>query len=249
MRKLIAGNWKMNGLSSSFETLNALLDGLSDDPESEQAEALICPPFTLIGAFAARCKGTKLKIGAQNCHAAKSGAHTGDVSAPMLADSGARYVILGHSERRADYGETDKSVAARVIAALDAGLEPIICVGENLSDREAGRTMDVVLAQLAGSLPDALIGKAFTVAYEPVWAIGTGLTATIAQISEVHLAIRQALVQRFGEAGRAARILYGGSMKPDNAKDILSTSNVDGGLIGGASLKSEDFLAIYRTAQ
>jgi len=249
MRKLIAGNWKMNGLGASFDTLGAMLNGLADlEAGPNAAEALICPPFTLVYSFAARCKGTDMKIGAQTCHTAKSGAHTGDISADMLADSGATYVILGHSERRADHAETNEVVSTQVAAALEAGLTPIVCVGEQLAEREAGETMSVVLGQLADSLPDALKDKPFVVAYEPVWAIGTGLTASTEQIGEVHLAIRKALSQRFAEQGETVRILYGGSMKPENAEEILNVANVDGGLIGGASLNAEDFLSIYKAA-
>lgn len=248
MGKLIAGNWKMNGASTSFETLDSMINGLADIGESDKADALICPPFTLIMGFAARSKGSAMRIGAQNCHSEKSGAHTGDISADMLANAGASFVITGHSERRANHGERDEIVSAKTLAAFEAGLVPIICIGETLNDRESDRTMDVVLAQLLASIPAAAKDQDFVVAYEPVWAIGTGLTASPEQIGEVHLAIRKALRGRFGEQGSETRILYGGSMKPGNAADILSIDNVDGGLIGGASLKAEDFLAIYKTA-
>ena len=247
MRKLIAGNWKMNGLGSSASVIDEMVAGIGSG--SDKADCLICPPFLLVNDFAARCKGTSLAIGAQDCHANEAGAHTGDVSAAMLADAGASHVILGHSERRADHGETSAVVAEKVSASIKAGLIPIICVGEQLAEREAGQTMDVVLTQLSESLPDLLEGQAFVVAYEPVWAIGTGLTATPEQIGDVHLAIRKALVERFGEQGQMVQILYGGSMKPANASEILAVENVDGGLIGGASLKAEDFLAIYEAAQ
>ena len=246
MRKLIAGNWKMNGLAGSIETLDAIIGGLSGDTGG--IEALICPPFTILATFAGRAKGTALRIGAQNCHAAESGAHTGDVSAPMLADAGAAYVILGHSERRADRHESDSNIAAKVDAVLQAGLVPIVCIGETLAEREAGKTMEVVISQLTGSLPKSLIGKDFVVAYEPVWAIGTGLTATAEQIGQVHAGIRQHLVDVFGGQGESMRILYGGSMKPGNAAEILAVPNVNGGLIGGASLKAEDFLSICNKA-
>lgn len=253
MRKLIAGNWKMNGLSDSFDTLIDMINGLEElagaRAENDRPEALICPPFTLVQSFAVRCKGTVLTIGAQDCHSAPSGAHTGDISAQMLAVAGARYVILGHSERRADHGETDELVASKVEAVLAADLVPIICIGETLAQRDAGDTSKIVLGQLSASLPDSLVGKDFVIAYEPVWAIGTGLTPTEEQIGEVHRSIRTALSDRFGEQGRDIRILYGGSMKPANAESLLSISNVDGGLIGGASLKADDFLAIYKTAQ
>lgn len=246
MRKLIAGNWKMNGLSSGFKTLEAMMKGIGD--RDAKAEALICPPFTLVAGFSDRTGGTPLGIGAQNCHANESGAHTGDISAKMLADAGASYVILGHSERRNDHGETDQDVAKKTEAARQAGLTPIVCVGEHLADRERGATMDIVLQQLAVSLPESLRGQDFVVAYEPIWAIGTGLTASTDQIAEVHAAIRNALVERFGQHGHTIRILYGGSMKPANASEILAVENVNGGLIGGASLKADDYLAIYKTA-
>jgi triosephosphate isomerase (TIM) len=187
-----------------------------------------------------------VEVGGQDCHAETSGAFTGDVSAGMLADAGAGLVILGHSERRAMHGETDADVAAKVEAALAAGLEPIICVGETLEQREAGQAVAVVQAQIAGSLPNSLNNIPFAVAYEPVWAIGTGLTPTTAQIEEVHRAVRAAMVERLGETARSAPILYGGSVKPSNAGEILRTPEVGGALVGGASLKAEDFLAIIR---
>jgi len=248
MSKLIAGNWKMNGVSTSFETLQEIIDGLADAGSSKDVEALICPPFTLVYSFAARSKASELKIGAQTCHAEQSGAHTGDISAHMLADAGATYVITGHSERRADHGETNEAVSAQTEAAFGASLIPIICIGETLAEREAGNTMDTVLGQLQASIPDAAKGQDFVVAYEPVWAIGTGLTASPEQIGEVHLSIREALKARFGEQGKDIKILYGGSMKPANAEEILAIANVDGGLIGGASLKAGDFLSIYKLA-
>ena len=246
MRKLIAGNWKMNGLRASSDVIAEIVSGL--EGADIDADCLICPPFTLLGGFAGQTKGTALKIGAQTCHSAISGAHTGDVSAQMLADIGAAYVILGHSERRADHGEASADVALKVMAAIEAGLIPIVCVGESLSDREAGLTGKIVLDQLGASLPDGLAGHPFVVAYEPIWAIGTGLTASAEQIAEVHLEIRTALTARFGDQGQGVQILYGGSMKPANAAEILGVANVDGGLIGGASLKASDFLAIFRSA-
>ena len=246
MRKLIAGNWKMNGLLGDLATIDAMIAGLGDD--DTKAEALICPPFTSVSGFATRADDSILQIGAQTCHASESGAHTGDVSAGMLADAGATYVILGHSERRNDHGETDNDVKKKVEAACKAGLTPIVCVGEHLADRERGATMEIVLGQLADSLPDSLKGSAFVVAYEPIWAIGTGLTASTDQIAEVHAAVRNALVERFEHHGKTIRILYGGSMKPSNASEILAVENVNGGLIGGASLKADDFLAIYKAA-
>lgn len=236
----------MNGLKAASEEIAKIVDGV--DGAGIKADCLICPPFTLIGAFAAQSDGSSLNIGGQNCHHVVSGAHTGDVSAQMLADAGASYVILGHSERRADHNELSADVASKAVAAREAGLVPIVCVGESLSDREAGLTGKVVLGQLEASVPDTLSGQPFVIAYEPIWAIGTGLTASVEQIAEVHLSIRNALKSRFGDQGAVTQILYGGSMKPANATDILAVENVDGGLIGGASLKAADFLAIYQSA-
>ena len=245
MRKLIVGNWKMNGRQGSDIPV-AVIEGIG--ARHENADCVICPPYTLVAAMAMQAQGTSLFVGAQDCHTVEAGAHTGDVSAEMLADAGAEFVILGHSERRADHGETDAIVAAKVDAALRAKLVPIICIGEQLAQREAGETYNVVLGQLAASLPDSLMGRDFVVAYEPVWAIGTGLTATPDQVGEVHKEIRSALEARFGAQGTTTPILYGGSMKPANAAELLAVENVDGGLIGGASLKAEDFLSIYRAA-
>lgn len=239
---LIAGNWKMNGLSTSLAEAEAVAAGLG----STRARVAICPPATLVHRMAQVLSGAAVLIGGQDHRAEESGAYTGDVSAEMLADAGARLVILGHSERRAGYGESDVLVADKVRAALRAGLEPIICVGETLKERKAGRALEVVTTQVKGSLPTELIGKTFSVAYEPVWAIGTGLTPTTPVIEEVHRAIRATLVEMFGEAGRAVPILYGGSVKPGNAAEILHASEVGGALVGGASLKAEDFLGIVR---
>lgn len=246
MRTLIAGNWKMNGLRASIREIDAMLAGLGDGHEG--VEALICPPFTLIATMSKMAAGSPLKIGAQDCHTGIAGAHTGDISATMLKDAGTSHVILGHSERRSDHGELSAQINTKTIAALDAGLVPIVCVGESLADREAGLTERVVLGQLDASLPREAADRDFVVAYEPIWAIGTGHTATSEQIGEVHLAIRSALVKRFGSHGNMVPILYGGSMKPGNAKDILGVEHVNGGLIGGASLKADDFLAIYESA-
>ncbi|MEM6412666.1 MAG: triose-phosphate isomerase [Pseudomonadota bacterium] len=246
MRTLIAGNWKMNGLASSLAEIKAMAEEIGDGTEA--VEALICPPATLIAAASAAVSGTAMQIGAQNCHAAMSGAHTGDLSAEMLKDAGATHVILGHSERRTDHGELSAVIKDRVLAVFDTGLVPIVCVGESLSDREAGLTEKVVLGQLEASLPREAENFPFVVAYEPIWAIGTGQTANPEQIAEVHGLIRSSLRTRFGDAGVDAPILYGGSMKPGNAAGILSVEEVNGGLIGGASLKAEDFLAIYAAA-
>ncbi len=237
---LIAGNWKMNGLAASLAEAKATAAGLGDTT----ARVAICPPATLVAQAVYALRGTKLAVGGQDCRAEASGAYTGDIAAEMLADAGATLVILGHSERRAGYGETDALVAAKAQAALRAGLEPIICVGETLEERKAGKALEIVTGQVRGSLPADLAGKAFAVAYEPVWAIGTGLTPSTAEIEEVHVAIRAALVELFAAHGAAPPILYGGSVKPSNAAEILHAREVGGALVGGASLKAEDFLGI-----
>lgn len=244
--KLIAGNWKMNGLSASLDEARALREAL--DAEPSMARVALCPPATLLARMALTVKDGPVELGGQDCHAEASGAYTGSISAGMLADAGAGLVILGHSERRAGLGETDAMVAAKVEAALSAGLEPIVCVGETLAEREAGQAEAVVSAQVAGSLPTSLSGRPFAVAYEPVWAIGTGLTPTLEQIAAVHAAVRAAMVERLGESGRTAPILYGGSVKPSNAAEILAVPEVGGALVGGASLKAADFLGIIRGA-
>ena len=245
-RPLIAGNWKMNGLEVALDEARAVAAAVDSHPPA--ARVALCPPATLVHRMAEALAGTMVEVGGQDCRAETSGAFTGDVSAGMLADCGATLVILGHSERRAGYGETDALVAAKTLAALRAGLEPIICVGETLSEREAARTLEVVTGQVRGSLPPELAGNAFAVAYEPVWAIGTGLTPTLAQIEEVHVAIRAVLVERFGAEGAGVPILYGGSVKPSNAAEILAVKDVGGALVGGASLKAEDFLGIIAGA-
>ncbi|WP_087141155.1 triose-phosphate isomerase [Brevundimonas diminuta] len=242
--KLVAGNWKMNGLGASLAEAETLEKALK--AQAAACRVALCPPATLIDRMAQALKGGVVEIGGQDCHVETSGAYTGSVSAEMVRDAGAGLMILGHSERRAGFGETDADVAAKVEAALAAGLEPIICIGETLQQREAGQAVEVVSRQVAGSLPASLAGKAFAVAYEPVWAIGTGLTPTLEQIEEVHAAVRAAMVAKLGEGGRAAPILYGGSVKPSNAKEILSVAEVGGALVGGASLKAEDFLGIIR---
>jgi len=244
--KLIAGNWKMNGLTADLAEAKALREALEVDPSAHRVA--ICPAATLIAQMAWALRGGPVEIGGQDCHAVASGAYTGSVSAGMIADAGAGLVILGHSERRAGFGETDADVAAKVEAALAAGLEPIICIGETLAQREAGDAVAVVSSQVAGSLPASLSGKAFAVAYEPVWAIGTGLTPTLEQIEEVHLAVRAAMIAKLGQGGETAPILYGGSVKPSNAAEILAVREVGGALVGGASLKADDFLGIIRAA-
>ena len=244
--KLIAGNWKMNGLSADLAEARALREALDAEPTAHRVA--LCPAATLVAQMAWSLKGGPVEIGGQDCHPAASGAYTGSVSAAMLADAGAMLVILGHSERRAGFGETDAEVAAKVESALSAGLEPIICVGETLEQRQAGDAVAVVSTQIAGSLPESLSGKAFAVAYEPVWAIGTGLTPTLEQIEEVHAAVRAAMVAKLGQGGATAPILYGGSVKPGNAPEILAVAEVGGALVGGASLKAADFLGIIRAA-
>ncbi|MEH6676494.1 triose-phosphate isomerase [Phenylobacterium sp.] len=241
---LIAGNWKMNGTAGALAEAQAVAAGA---PASGVRVAL-CPPATLVERMSRALAGGRVAIGGQDCHAEASGAFTGDVSAEMLADAGASLVILGHSERRAAHGESDGDVAAKVAAALRGGLEPIICVGETLDEREAGRALEVVTRQVRGSLPANLAGRAFTVAYEPVWAIGTGLTPSSDDIVEIHQAIRATLREMFGAAGDAPAILYGGSVKPGNAAEILGLPEVGGALVGGASLKAADFLAIVAGA-
>ena len=236
----------MNGLSASLSEFEAMLSGLKGLHSG--ADILICPPATMIRSMAQLADGSSMAVGAQACHADASGAHTGDISAEMISDAGATYVIVGHSERRGDHNENDAHVSAQAEAAIRAGLIPIICCGETLAQREAGQTNDVILQQLARSIPEAVSGKPFVVAYEPIWAIGTGLPASPEQIGEVHSAIRTALQARFSKEADRVRLLYGGSMKPGNAADILAVQDVNGGLIGGASLKAEDFLAIYEAA-
>jgi triosephosphate isomerase len=244
--KFIVGNWKMFGVSGDVSQALALRQAMAASPS--RCRVALCPPATLTDRMRAALAGGAVELGGQDCHEAPSGAFTGSVSAEMLADAGAVLVILGHSERRAAFGETDAQVAAKVEAAIAAGLEPIVCVGETLEQREAGQAVSVVSAQVEGSLPDGLSERPFAVAYEPVWAIGTGLTPTLDQIAEVHAALRVAIVNRLGEGARGAPILYGGSVKPDNAAEILATPEVDGALVGGASLLAEDFLKIVRAA-
>lgn len=246
IRPLIAGNWKMNGAAANLAEANAVAEALKAEPA--RARVALCPPATLIERMARALEGTAVEVGGQDCHAQPNGAFTGDVCGQMLKDAGATLVILGHSERRAAYGESDAAVAAKVEAALGSGLEPIVCVGETLDERKAGKALEVVTAQVRGSLPQALKGKAFAVAYEPVWAIGTGLTPTTQEIEEVHVAIRRTLVEVLGEDGARAPILYGGSVKPSNAEEILAAREVGGALVGGASLKAADFLPIVRAA-
>jgi triosephosphate isomerase len=243
IRPLIAGNWKMNGLKSAMAEFEAMLKGAP--ALAAKADLLICPPATLVSAFAAKAQGaTGLAVGAQDCHPKPSGAHTGDVSAEMLADAGAKAVIVGHSERRADHGESDALVHQKAEAVWRAGLVAIVCIGETQAQRDAGQTLHVCSSQLAQSLPDASTADNLVVAYEPVWAIGTGLTPTPGDVEQVHAFIRKSLSDRFGAEGARMGILYGGSVKPSNAAELMGVANVNGALVGGASLKAADFLAI-----
>jgi triosephosphate isomerase (TIM) len=243
MTKLIAGNWKMNGLKASLNELKEMAS-----VRIAGTTLVICPPATLLTGFADALDKTGLKLGAQDCHAKVAGAHTGDLSAPMLVEAGAHYIIVGHSERRTDHKETDALVAAKATAAIEAGAIAIICIGETESERDAGKTLDVCGIQLAGSVPDGAGADNIVIAYEPVWAIGTGRTPTAADVATVHAHIRKALVARFGAAGQGIAILYGGSVKPGNAAELLNISDVNGALVGGASLKAVDFLGIARAA-
>ena len=244
-RPLIAGNWKMNGLGADGAVLAGGLAQWWRNKPKPIAEILICPPALLVSMAAGLTGGTDIKVGGQDCHMAEAGAHTGDISAMMLKDAGCTYVIVGHSERRADHGETDAIVKAKAHAAIEAGLIPIICIGETAAQREAGRTLDVIGTQLRGSLPQGALAHNTVIAYEPVWAIGTGQVATPEQAQDVHRSIRRDLSAFLGpHAAEATRILYGGSMKPSNAQSLLSLEDVDGGLIGGASLQIGDFTAI-----
>src|SRR3954468_11815929 len=242
IRPLIAGNWKMNGLKASLAEFDAMLAGAG--ALEGKADLLVCPPATLIAGFADKARGSKVVVGAQDCHPKASGAHTGDLSAEMLADAGASAIIVGHSERRADHGETDALVRQKAEAAGRAGRTVIVCIGETQGQRDAGQTLDVCGGQLRGSLPDGATSANLVVAYEPVWAIGTGLTPTAKDVEQVHAFIRGVLTDRFKAEGGKIRILYGGSVKPSNAAELMAVANVNGALVGGASLKAADFLAI-----
>ena len=254
LRKLIAGNWKMNNLAAEGRALAGVIGDYAAAADSLGCDLLVCPPATILQAVAEQLSGGPVAVGGQDCHAEPSGAYTGDISAAMLADGGATYVILGHSERRHGLGESDAMVQAKVTAAHGADLIAIVCIGETEAQRDAGETLEVLSRQIEGSLPPAaagqgeLTGANTVVAYEPVWAIGTGRTPTDAEIAIAHDHIRSCLQQRIGAAGDQIRLLYGGSMKPENAASILAIGNVDGGLIGGASLKASDFCAIAAAA-
>ena len=243
IRPLVAGNWKMNGTSASLPELHAIANAFLAGLDAE-TEALVCVPATLLTRAADVLKTSPVKVGGEDCHTADSGAHTGDISAPMLKDAGATHVIVGHSERRTDHAETDAMVKAKTDAAWRAGLVAVVCIGETRAQREAGETLAVLSRQLAGSLPSGATAKNAVIAYEPVWAIGTGLTPTAQDVAEAHAHIRRELAGIVGAQASAMRILYGGSVKPSNAVELLGVANVDGALVGGASLKAADFLAI-----
>ncbi|WP_407174651.1 triose-phosphate isomerase [Bradyrhizobium sp. STM 3562] len=245
IRPLIAGNWKMNGLRASIGEFEAMLAGAAE--VASKADLLVCPPATLVAAFAEKAGAAAgLAVGAQDCHPKPSGAHTGDISAEMLADAGASAIIVGHSERRADHGESDLLIRQKAEAVWRAGLVAIVCVGETEAQRDAGQTLDVLRGQLSQSLPDGSRADNLVVAYEPVWAIGTGRTPTAADVEQIHGFIRDFLTGRFNREGARMRILYGGSVKPSNAAELMAVANVDGALVGGASLKAADFLAIAK---
>ena len=246
-KKLIAGNWKMNGLLADGVDLAKNVVSQVKAMGKPQCEFLVCPPFTLLTSVKKALRGAKVALGAQDCHMAEKGAHTGDISPLMLKDLGCTYVILGHSERRADHGETDELVRAKAEAAHKAGLKTVICIGETLAQRDDGKAVEVCRKQILGSVPADSNATDTVIAYEPVWAIGTGKVPTTADVEEVHAAVRKVLAQKLGKSvANKMRILYGGSVKPGNAKELLSLSDVDGALIGGASLKAEDFVAIAK---
>jgi triosephosphate isomerase len=240
-KKLAAGNWKMNGTWSDLSEVSTMLSSHPDPA----CEILLCPPATLLSRLSDMVVDSKFVTGGQDCHANEAGAHTGDISATMLADAGADYVIMGHSERRTDHHESDEDVRTKALATLSGGLKVIVCVGETLAQREAANTLDIIGGQLTDSIPDLATGENLVVAYEPIWAIGTGKIPTLDQIGTVHDFIRTQLEKRFGTAvGQATRILYGGSVKAGNAAEIFAVGNVDGALVGGASLKAADFSPI-----
>ncbi|MDJ0929662.1 triose-phosphate isomerase [Breoghania sp.] len=243
IKPLVAGNWKMNGLRESLGEIAAVGAGV-DPALAARVDVMICPPAPLLYTAAVASVGTSVAIGAQNCHVAVSGAHTGDISPEMLRDAGASAVIVGHSERRADHGESNEDVRAKAEAAWRAGLVAIICLGESEEERKAGRALSVIADQLAESVPEGTTAANTVIAYEPISAIGTGLTPTPDDVAEVHAALRKDLISRFAGEGEAMRLLYGGSVKPANARELMAAANVDGALVGGASLKASDFLGI-----
>ncbi len=243
IRPLVAGNWKMNGLSESTRELMQIGQGFMGALQAE-ADAIMCVPHTLLSRASEVLKATPVDSGGQDCHAKESGAHTGDIAAEMLKDAGAHYVIVGHSERRADHGETDAVVSEKAQAAWRAGLTAIICIGETQAQRDAGETLSILSSQIEGSVPQDASAANTIIAYEPVWAIGTGLTPTAEDVAQAHAHIRESLAGRIGQGADKMRILYGGSVKPANAGELLAVANVDGALVGGASLKASDFLGI-----
>jgi len=243
IKPLIAGNWKMNGFNADLDQIEAVAAAMAAH-DGGNCDVLICPPATLVAGASALCAKSEVMIGGQDCHVMENGAHTGDISAAMLADAGAQYVIVGHSERRREHSETDGIVRLKSASAIKAGLIPIICVGETRSERLGALAITVVEQQLDGSVPDLEPDQRIVVAYEPVWAIGTGEIPTSGDILQMHASIREWLQNRFGEPGARTNILYGGSMKAGNARQILALDNVNGGLIGGASLRAQDFLGI-----
>ncbi len=244
IRPLVAGNWKMNGTTAILKEPR-LLAGMLGDVKLK-CDVLVCPPATILRRVKSVLKGTKIKVGGQDCHAATSGAHTGDISADMLKDAGATYVIVGHSERRTNHKETDADVSAKAVSAHKSSLVAIICIGETLEERKSGKTLEVLSKQIAGSIPAGSNSVNSVIAYEPVWAIGTGLTPTTVEVAEAHAHIRAELQKIMGEEGGKTRILYGGSVKPSNAVELMGTANVNGALVGGASLKASDFLGIIK---
>ena len=242
IKPLVVGNWKMNGLKSSEVEIKKILE--SSSKLNPFVDLVICPPATILHLLYKNVLGSNLALGGQDCHVKQAGAFTGDLSAEMLWDVGARFVIIGHSERRSFHSESDELVCSKVFAGWTAKLTVIICIGETQSQRESGETKEIVLQQLAGSIPQQIELDSTVIAYEPVWAIGTGLTPTVHEITDVHDLIRESLLERFGNDGESIRLLYGGSVKPENAATILAPENVNGALVGGASLKAEDFLGI-----
>ncbi len=240
-RPLVAGNWKMNGLKATAGEFSKIIAGAQ---ELANIDVLICPPATLIAEFAAVARGTRVSVGGQDCHALPCGPYTGDISAEMLKDPGAQAVIVGHFERRQFHGEDNAAVRAKALAARRAGILALVCVGETRSERDGGRAQTVVGAQLDGSAPDGADARSIVIAYEPVWAIGSGRTPSVRETAEMHAFIRERLCGRYGEAGKGIRILYGGSVKPANARELISVDNVDGALVGGASLNADEFLTI-----
>ena len=242
IRPLLAGNWKMNGTSSALATLDTIAEGIAHLPDV--FDTVLCPPATLTARAASAARLGRILIGGQDCHTEPAGAHTGDISADMLADCGARFVIVGHSERRADHAETDELVCSKALAAISSGLTAIVCIGETGAEKAEGKTLPVIEQQLRGSVPDSATAQNVVIAYEPVWAIGTGLTPTVEDVAAAHRFMRDQLIARFADQGAGMRLLYGGSVKGANARELMGIDHVDGALVGGASLKAEDFLAI-----